>query len=267
MAWVKIDDQFADHPKVLAAGPLASWLYVCGLTYCGRYLTDGWIPRSQVKKLADVDNAMVLAERLVIIGLWDETEDGFIVHDYLEYNPTREDVKAYRDANAKRQSEWRDKHRDKKGKFNDSNAVSNGVSNAQNNTAPSPSPSPSPSPCPVPEPKDKGAKTAPVTFEDWQTGFREATNKAGYAGDMLITLYPYYRNNKPNFGMLSKMLKDGDADYILLLIFQNSGRPPVGDPIKYIAGILSNRKPDREPPKQARPVDGMDSAEFFGGKG
>ena len=44
MSWIKIDDQFADHPKVLQAGPLASWLYVCGLTYSGRYLTDGWVP-------------------------------------------------------------------------------------------------------------------------------------------------------------------------------------------------------------------------------
>ena len=57
MSWIKIDDQFADHPKVLQAGPLASWMYVCGLTYAGRYLTDGFIPAGQVRKLADVDNA------------------------------------------------------------------------------------------------------------------------------------------------------------------------------------------------------------------
>ena len=98
MAWVKIDDQFADHPKIIAVGPLAAWLYVCGLTYCGRYLTDGFIPGGQVRKLADVDNPSELVAKLVAIGLWNEQEDGYIVHDYLEYNPTAEEVKATRQA-------------------------------------------------------------------------------------------------------------------------------------------------------------------------
>ena len=80
MAWIKLDDQFADHPKIVAAGPLASWLHVCGLTYCGRYLTDGWIPIGQIRKLADVDEPMKLAEILVDVGLWEESEGGYIVH-------------------------------------------------------------------------------------------------------------------------------------------------------------------------------------------
>ncbi len=41
MSWIKIDDQFSDHPKIIEAGPLAGWLYVSSLCYCGRYLTDG----------------------------------------------------------------------------------------------------------------------------------------------------------------------------------------------------------------------------------
>lgn len=100
MAWVKLDDQFADHPKIIKAGPLAGWLYICGLTYCGRYLTDGYIPRGQVRKLADVDDATALADRLVAVGLWEEIEDGYVVHDYLEYNPTAEEVLATREARA-----------------------------------------------------------------------------------------------------------------------------------------------------------------------
>lgn len=107
MAWVKLDDQFADHPKVNAAGPLASWLYVCGLTYCARQLTDGFIPAAQIRKLADVDNAGELASILVSVGLWEQVEGGYMAHDYLKYNPTAAQVKAEREATRQRVAKWR----------------------------------------------------------------------------------------------------------------------------------------------------------------
>jgi len=156
VSWIKIDDQFADHPKVIAAGPLAAWLYVCGLTYCGRYLTDGWIPDGQVRKLADIDDAAAQVQRLVDVGLWERVDDGYIVHDYLEYNPTGEKVRAERAANARRQAEWRERNRQDNGQFGDDvtdaesernapcNGERNAVTNAAVTTAPSPSPSPSP---------------------------------------------------------------------------------------------------------------------------
>jgi hypothetical protein len=100
MPWVRIDDQFADHPKIVAAGPLASWLYICGLTYASRLLTDGFIPAGQVRKLADVSNAQKLADSLVRVGLWDVAEGGYAIHDYLEYNPSRTKTLATREARA-----------------------------------------------------------------------------------------------------------------------------------------------------------------------
>jgi hypothetical protein len=48
MTWSKIDDQFYDHPKIVAAGPLGTALFVCGLSYCSRHLTDGFISTAQV---------------------------------------------------------------------------------------------------------------------------------------------------------------------------------------------------------------------------
>lgn len=96
MTWVRLDDNFPDHRKVNEAGPLAMWLWVCGLCYCGRLLSDGFIPRSQVRKLADVDDAFGLANRLVDVGLWEKCDDGYRVHDYLDYNPSRQEVEAER---------------------------------------------------------------------------------------------------------------------------------------------------------------------------
>ncbi len=107
MTWVKLDDQFADHPKVLMAGPLASWLYVCGLTYCSRLLTDGFIPTAQVRRLADVDNAQELANKLVEVGLWDIVDNGFQIHDYLQYNPTAESIKSRQESDRIRKNSAR----------------------------------------------------------------------------------------------------------------------------------------------------------------
>lgn len=77
MVWVRLADDFTDHPKVIAAGPLAGWMYVCALTYANRYLTDGFIPAGQVRRLADVDGALSLADKLVDVGLWERAEGGF----------------------------------------------------------------------------------------------------------------------------------------------------------------------------------------------
>jgi hypothetical protein len=100
MTWVKLDDQFADHPKVLAAGPLAGWLYIAGLCYCARQLTDGLIPEGVARRLADVPNAPKHIAALVRVGLWEQAEGDYRVHDYLDYQPGRERVLATRDARA-----------------------------------------------------------------------------------------------------------------------------------------------------------------------
>lgn len=96
MPWLKLDDQFSDHPKIVEAGPMAGWLHVCGMLYCSRLLTDGFIPAGQVRKLADLDNAGELADRLVAVGLWDRADGGYQVHDYLDYNPSKNEVMSER---------------------------------------------------------------------------------------------------------------------------------------------------------------------------
>jgi hypothetical protein len=174
MSWIKVDDQFADHPKVIAAGPLAAWLYVCGLTYAGRYLTDGFIPAGQVRKLADIDNATELAERLVSVNLWETIDGGYHIHDYLVYNPSGEQVRTERRENAKHQADWRAAHRGKKGRYEgDTDAGSNdgsndgttGLTTVVNTTAPSPSPSPSPSRTPSEETVAPPSEFAEVAHE------------------------------------------------------------------------------------------------------
>jgi hypothetical protein len=106
MAWVRLDDQVPQHPKVLRAGPSASWLWVCGIAYCSRHLTDGIIPAEALSTFG-VPGARRLAARLVEIGLWHRAGSGFQVHDYHAYNDHAEDVKARRKATASRVARWK----------------------------------------------------------------------------------------------------------------------------------------------------------------
>jgi hypothetical protein len=89
MARVILDDRLPDHPKFARVGPLAGWLYICGLAYCNRLLTDGHIPAAAVRRLADVDDPDALAALLVRERLWEPDGDGFRVHDYLDYQQSR----------------------------------------------------------------------------------------------------------------------------------------------------------------------------------
>lgn len=113
MTWVKIDDQFADHPKILRAGPIAGWMHVAALCYANRHLTDGLIPRAALPTLASFDGVGLtregqliatpmrvdpadIAAILVAVGLWSEEADGYRIHDYLDFNPARADVEDHR---------------------------------------------------------------------------------------------------------------------------------------------------------------------------
>ena len=96
MGWVKLDDNFPDHPKVVAAGSSAAWLYICGLTYCSRFLTDGFIPAAQVPRLSDMRNPQALAQRLVEVGLWEQGVKGYVVHEYTRWQRTKEQVDSER---------------------------------------------------------------------------------------------------------------------------------------------------------------------------
>ncbi|MCC6315400.1 MAG: hypothetical protein IT337_15455 [Thermomicrobiales bacterium] len=170
MAWVKLDDQFHDHPKVIDAGPLAEALYFRGLTYATRFLTDGFVPMGYLRRMGDLD-ALAEAKRLVACGLWDEVEGGYQIHDYLDYQPSKARVLADRGKNAQRQEAWRARNRGESvtpdeppaqptptddvttGDVDDDNTGRNGVRNAVTNDSVTGAPS-----RPVP-----GGATPPLT--------------------------------------------------------------------------------------------------------
>lgn len=151
MAWLKLDDAFTDHPKIMAAGPMAGWLHVCALTYCSRLLTDGFIPAGQVRKLADIDNAGELVQRLIDAGLWDTCDGGYQIHDYLDFNPSRADTLKRREYDRNR------KAGNPPSSIEESAQIPEGIpeeSEVSRTRSPVPTPVPTPVAQPTPEPEE-----------------------------------------------------------------------------------------------------------------
>lgn len=98
MSWARIDDQYPDHPKIVAAGHAAMALDVAGICYCARFLTDGFIPEDQVPRLLTHPNPGELVGALLRVRRWETAAGGYLVHDYLDYNPTRAQALATRQA-------------------------------------------------------------------------------------------------------------------------------------------------------------------------
>lgn len=148
MAWVKIDDQFPDHPKARAVGAHGRGVFLEALCYSNRLLSDGFVPQDIASKLATEHagraHAKAVIDRLLAVGLWERADGGagYQIHDYADYQPTAAKVKAQRKANAKRQAEWQAR-RLEPSTNTVSNAISNTVTNASLTT-------PRPVPVPVP---------------------------------------------------------------------------------------------------------------------
>lgn len=155
MAWIKIDDQFADHPKIKAVGAIGQAIQVAAICYCGRYLTDGFLSYSVADAMIqsviapvtgldetvrdDVDESTPPSSDtlgvtstppssgrsantriytlgftcgmtgrdadeffwpaiMVNAGLWEVVDGGYVVHDYLDYNPSKDEVLAHKEA-------------------------------------------------------------------------------------------------------------------------------------------------------------------------
>ncbi len=112
MPWVRLDDRFPSHRKVRLLSDPAFRLYVSAVCWSAENLTDGVIGTKELRLVSDVRSAPKRAQELVDHGLWDVIDGvGWRIHDYLEYNPSAEKVRADRKAKTARQQRWRDKSR------------------------------------------------------------------------------------------------------------------------------------------------------------
>jgi len=194
VAWVRLDDGMPSCPKIAALSDAAFRAHIIGLCYCGRWLTDGFIPTTEAPPKVLLDE--LLAKPRIGESPWEETDGGYEIHDYLVYNPSREKVLAEREAKASRQAEWRER-----------NAARNASSSDSQNDRPVPVPVPVPSPIPVQEKESARALTLPSCFG--QVKWRETGETETLPADVQIA-----RTLESKFGVLSPIHTAGIADAI-----------------------------------------------------
>jgi hypothetical protein len=109
MTFAKIDDNFMGHTKTKRArregGSAAIDLWLAMRLYCGRELTDGFVPGDMLSEIdgpskqSEVERAIV---GLVKSGLVEEVEGGYRMHDYLDWADSRSTVLTRRQEDAAR---------------------------------------------------------------------------------------------------------------------------------------------------------------------
>ena len=91
MTWIKVEDDFYDHPKFLSLTHDAVALWVTGLAWCSRHRTDGLIPPAAVQRLGFAPEH---AEELAAAGLWTQSDNAWRVHEFTHYQRSADEIAA-----------------------------------------------------------------------------------------------------------------------------------------------------------------------------
>lgn len=101
--WMRIDVHYFNHPKVIQLHPLAQLLYLRAVGYCKLHLTDGLLSTPAIRSIAcdlaaSIEGADVLrtidgwVSQMVLSGLFERTDSGISIHDFLEWNNSKQEV-------------------------------------------------------------------------------------------------------------------------------------------------------------------------------
>lgn len=104
MGWARFDDGYTDNPKILDAGPWAELLDMRAIIYCARMETDGLITRSALKRIGHgIPRTAERVNALLEVGRWTVNDGGgYLVHDFLKFNPSKAEKEAQRAAGRER---------------------------------------------------------------------------------------------------------------------------------------------------------------------
>lgn len=109
MPWVRFDDQYPIHRKVAGLSDAAFRLNSAAIFWCSRNKTNGFVPEEDLDQVcAQVRDPARFAIECVRRGTWHKadyacaSEDcpgpragrGWVIHDYLFYQPTKEETDA-----------------------------------------------------------------------------------------------------------------------------------------------------------------------------
>ena len=108
MPWIRLSDDYNDHPKFDHLSDGAFRLWHQGMGFCRKYKTDGLIPLATVrgfkayspKRMRELMTPWKEGEN----PLWHDRGEGWgvVVHDYLEWNPSKDEENERREETKER---------------------------------------------------------------------------------------------------------------------------------------------------------------------
>jgi hypothetical protein len=111
VTWAKLDDNFHSHPKVREAWyscPASIGLHVLGITFAADHETDGvvpgWFVAGAFRRPKDLSAAVTT---LLQQGMWEQQGEDFLIHDFLDFHPSKAALKKKRAADAARKKRER----------------------------------------------------------------------------------------------------------------------------------------------------------------
>lgn len=109
MAWAKLDDQFVEHPRISGLSDKAFRLHVASICHAARKLTDGHISHTDCRVLQALTSTRGRhVDELLKAGVWTENGGtGWVIRDYLDYNPPADVVKERRRRDLERKKTMR----------------------------------------------------------------------------------------------------------------------------------------------------------------
>lgn len=99
MSYAGIDCSFPFHPKIRALSDAEYRVHSTAIIYCNEHLTDGLVGRDVVDMFKGYKPKVV--QGLVTRGLWRLHDDGWMIHDYLDWNKSRDQVEAMKAAKSR----------------------------------------------------------------------------------------------------------------------------------------------------------------------
>lgn len=96
LSWVRVQAAIGRNHKVLAllpqrGGDRALNVFIFGLGYCAEQGNAGFIPEGALGLIHGTAKA---AHQLVEVGMWEQRQGGWDVHDYADFQPTDEAAQA-----------------------------------------------------------------------------------------------------------------------------------------------------------------------------
>ena len=108
MPYANLDDSYPGHRKIRALSDSAFRVHTQAIVWCARYGTDGKIKAAEVADIASpVRRWRDAVTTLEQSGLWESIEDGWQLHDYLDWNMSAAQWAAQREKNRQKQARWR----------------------------------------------------------------------------------------------------------------------------------------------------------------